>query len=83
MSSTAPTETTDQVFTEVDLQDDGILWMVNSAIFHPRGLALSRTGEGKLYLQGDGDEVWIFREDLAQGKKDAFDAMIARHLARF
>lgn len=69
----------DLVQTPVDIKGDGILWMVNAAVFHPRGLALSVDSEGQFRIQGDGEEVWQFQEELAQAKKDAFEEMLARH----
>lgn len=68
--------------THVQLQADGVLWMLNTTVFHPRGLALSRTPDGSLFLEGDGDEVWVFEESVAEEKKAAFDALIARHLEK-
>ena len=77
------TDQVDQVLTKVDLTDDGLLWALNTSVLHPRGLALVRTPEGSFYLMGDGQEVWVFEEGLAQEKKDALDAVIAGHLAKF
>jgi hypothetical protein len=73
----------EHVLTEVDLQEDGLLWLFNTAVLHPRGLALARNPEtGQTYLEGDGEEVWTFEPTLAQEKKDALEAAVARHLAR-
>lgn len=49
----------------VDLREDGLLWLINRVIFHPRGYALAmemRDGEytGRWLLQGDGSEIWRF-----------------------
>lgn len=44
----------------VDLRDDGVLWMVNRTVFHPRGYALAVDEEGKLSLMGDGTEPWSY-----------------------
>lgn len=73
----------DQVTSRVNLSDDGVLWMINATIFHPRGLALSRDLSGNLFLIGDGEEVWTFNGDLSQEKKDAFENLIELHLSRF
>lgn len=73
--------TTDQITTKVDLREDGILWMLNTTVFHPRGLALA-VSDGHLYLTGDGDEVWVFEEDVAESSFESFNAMIERHLAK-
>lgn len=47
----------------VDLHADGLLWLINTVVFHPRGFALARL-EGidgdSYYLQGDGTEPWAW-----------------------
>lgn len=48
-----------------NLVDSGLLWLINAAILHPRGYALTATVgiDGKvkdLYVQGDGSEPWCF-----------------------
>lgn len=48
--------------TPVNLLDDGVLWLINRTVFHPRGYALAygpETGEFTLY--GDGSEAWYYR----------------------
>ncbi len=59
----------------VDLVADGVLFMVNVVLFHPRGfsLALLREPVGddggtreRLVLFGDGSERWCFSEDGAE-----------------
>lgn len=47
---------------EVDLQADGLLWLVNAAVFHPRGFALAMHPDqpGVFRLLGDGLEAWGF-----------------------
>jgi hypothetical protein len=45
----------------VDLHDDGILWLINRVVFHPRGFALAIGSESREFsLLGDGKEVWSF-----------------------
>lgn len=49
----------------VDLRDDGLLWLINSAVFHPRGyaLAVDIDDDGKIQgfaLLGDGTEPWRY-----------------------
>lgn len=49
----------------VDLQDDGVLWMINRLVFHPRGFALGIIPDGKggaagFELYGDGLVPWQF-----------------------
>ena len=47
----------------VDIVDDGILWLINTTVFHPRGFALSMDLDtGKFKLMGDGSERWVFDE---------------------
>lgn len=45
-----------------ELRDSGLLWLINKALFHPRGFAFTvvyRDGEAVAwYLQGDGRAVW-------------------------
>lgn len=48
----------------VDLREDGLLWLINRVVFHPRGFALavhSRTGA--FTLLGDGHDPWRFGGD--------------------
>lgn len=47
----------------VDLREDGLLWLINRTVFHPRGFALSVHPDGKLYLEGDGSEPWVFKDE--------------------
>lgn len=55
--------------TQVDLNSDGILWLINRSVFHPRGYDLAYDREsGRFWLLGDGDEPWSFargQEDIA------------------
>lgn len=54
----------------VDLLDDGLLWLINRAVFHPRGFALAVDAEGgNATVYGDGSQVWSF--DLGEGAEDA------------
>lgn len=50
----------------IDLLEDGLLWLINSTVFHPRGFALQvDTDTGELRLQGDGREpVGYIPKDL-------------------
>ncbi len=59
----------------VNLREDGILWMINRTIFHPRGFALAINEEvSQLTLTGDGVEVWTFAESMADIEQELFDA---------
>jgi hypothetical protein len=62
----------------VDLQADGVLWMINKAVFHPRGFALAIDQHGLLSLMGDGSEPWTYEHDLEDAKFAAFNALLAR-----
>lgn len=42
----------------VDLSKDGLLWLVNAQVFHPRGYSLGLTDGGNFVLQGDGSTPW-------------------------
>lgn len=45
----------------VDLHADGILWLINRCIFHPRGFALGHTPTTDQWvLIGDGSEPWHY-----------------------
>lgn len=51
-----------------ELSDSGLLWLINAAVFHPRGFALAlvkRDGEVVGWkLLGDGSEPWRFDQDM-------------------
>lgn len=51
----------------VELRESGLLWLVNRAVFHPRGFALAlvmRDSEPVGWqLLGDGSEPWRFGVD--------------------
>jgi hypothetical protein len=51
---------------KVDLRKDGVLWLINTVVFHPRGFALAVDSEtGEFSLLGDGTERWRYEEDKA------------------
>lgn len=60
-----------------ELRDEGLLWLINTVVFHPRGFALAlhfdndknATGWS---LYGDGLEAWQFADD------DVVDEMFAK-----
>jgi hypothetical protein len=61
----------------VDLHDDGVLWLINRVVFHPRGFALGHTpGTEDFVLLGDGSEPWRYASeaDLA-GSPNAGNAV--------
>jgi hypothetical protein len=46
---------------EVDLRTDGLLWLINRVVFHPRGYALGyEEGNHQFLLIGDGSETFSF-----------------------
>lgn len=73
----------------INFVDDGILWLINRVIFHPRGFALGvrEDGEGNLIdwqLLGNGKEVWVMGGDLESEdrKFEAAEAVFAKAAAR-
>lgn len=51
-----------------ELRSSGLLWLINTSVFHPRGyaLALHQGEDGKITgwsIVGDGNERWAFAED--------------------
>lgn len=62
---------------DVDLQSDGLLWLINRALFHPRGFALAVKFDGSFELWGNGDEPWRFEQidedELFAKAEAAFD----------
>lgn len=68
---------------DVDLREDGLLWLINRVVFHPRGFALGVDVDddgrptGRFVLFGDGTEVWRFDLD-----EDARFERVARCLDR-
>lgn len=63
----------------IDLQDEGLLWLINRVVFHPRGMALAlHKHNGEMVgwtMQGDGSEVWTFTtedDDECFAKVQAF-----------
>lgn len=48
-----------------ELRDSGLLWLINRAVFHPRGFALgvALDESGAVlgwFVEGDGSEPWRF-----------------------
>lgn len=44
-----------------DWFEDGVLWLVNATVFHPRGFALGRERDsGEFRILGDGSEPWTY-----------------------
>lgn len=63
----------------VDLIEDGLLWLINTTVFHPRGFALGYTPEtGEFELWGNGDEPWEFGGFDLNAKFNAAEAAFAK-----
>jgi hypothetical protein len=69
----------------VNLREDGLVWMLNTAILHPRGFALGYNPADKTFeLQGDGSERWAYEESdrdfsaQLDRRFEAFEAMLQR-----
>ena len=69
------------------LDPTGLLWLINTSVFHPRGYALvidrdEATGHATgWYLMGDGKERWSYAEDgIAVGMLDARFQAVRRTL---
>ena len=75
--ASAPTVMEDGVArVDVDLFDDGLLWLINRTVFHPRGyaLAVGLDDDGKISgfeLWGNGDEPWQFGADIQENERFA------------
>lgn len=69
----------DTPMISLDVHDDGVLWCVNKAIFHPRGFALAHTpGTDEWFILGDGSEPWHY----GPGIDDECFAAVERLFAR-
>lgn len=62
----------------VDLREDGLLWLINAAVFHPRGFALAIDEHEAFSLIGDGAEPWRFDGDFIDAKFAAAEAAFGR-----
>lgn len=68
---------------QVDLLEDGLLWLINKSVFHPRGfaLALFTDDQGQpthFELWGNGDEPWEFAGFDQDAKFNAVEAAFAK-----
>jgi hypothetical protein len=65
----------------VDLHEDGLLWLINRCVFHPRGFALAHVpGTDNWELLGDGSEVWAFTNPVDEGCFEKVEACFNRVL---
>lgn len=63
----------------VDLQKDGLLWLINASVLHPRGFALAlETDSNELFLMGDGSEPWVFGDGMGDEPFLAVEALLDR-----
>lgn len=67
-------------YIEVDLRDDGLLWLFNTTALHPHGLALSLDTEtrGLRLMVFDSEEAVVFDDDTAQEGHQKFRAAVDR-----
>lgn len=56
----------------VDVRDDGLLWAINAALLHPRGFALGWDADNGFFLYGDGDEVYMYAEEVFEAIDERF-----------
>jgi len=63
----------------IELQDSGLLWLINRAVFHPRGYALGlAVKDGEVVgwrLRGDGTQPWTM--DTPEPEFAAAEATLA------
>jgi hypothetical protein len=76
-----PAEPEEEARPFSEFRDEGLLWLVNVTVFHPRGYALAFgiDTEGNVNgwkLMGDGTEPWAFATDDAT--RASTDALFAR-----
>lgn len=63
-----------------DWHEDGVLWLINRVVFHPRGFALTRQrgANPEWTIQGDGTEVWAFQNGQEDRSFAAVEALFKR-----
>ncbi len=64
------------------LKESGLVWLINRAVFHPRGFsfAVHMDREGKCMgwsVDGDGTEPWSYDRTLAKAEEERFRAVEA------
>lgn len=67
----APVQEGREVRPLSELREHGLLWLINRAVFHPRGYALGLEVDpaGNVIgwtMYGDGTEVWRYGEDVPE-----------------
>lgn len=62
------------------LLDTGIMWLINTTVFHPRGMALALDFDSDGNPQGwhlyVDEEAWVFPADIANERFRAFNKFI-------
>lgn len=64
-----------------ELRSSGLLWLINTTVFHPRGYAfvLHLDADGQVEgwsLHGDGSEPWVFEDGANQAEFEAVNALM-------
>lgn len=70
-----------KVFPFEALRDHGLLWLINTSVFHPRGMALAfHYDEGELdgWVLYKDSETWVFSDDDANLSFESFKDFICR-----
>lgn len=62
----------------VDIHTDGVLWLINRVVFHPRGFALCVNDFGAFGIVGNGSEVWTFNDGIDDDRFARVEAMFKR-----
>ena len=70
-----------EVHPFAELTEHGLLWLINTTVFHPRGMALvvHTDGDGVALgwsIRGNGTEVFTFDDATAERQFQAFREMI-------
>ena len=59
--------------TKAKFREDGILWMLNRTVFHPRGFALGYDpGSHEMTLYGDGKVPWNYAPSMNEIEDELF-----------
>jgi hypothetical protein len=65
-----------------ELRDSGILWLINTSVFHPRGMALALDYDSDGHCQGwllfKDNEAWVFPDEDANESFDNFKKFIEK-----
>jgi hypothetical protein len=71
--------------TPCDLEQDGLLWLINRVVFHPRGFALQMVVDTENHekvfgfaLRGNADEPFVFSNQQDDEKFKAVETLFAK-----